>query len=295
MIAIKKKIVIICALLAVYPVVVLANQEYVSAEPDNNSAVAANANASAGATTANSPANSQTTKAVPNTTSPDPNTTAANNTNPVNTAVNSAATSVVNPNAAVSTTVNPNVYANTNTNSTTWNSNPAYSNNAYSNNIYTRQRTLPPLVQPMPQPIAPLPPIVRVASPLPPMPQPVAHMPSMPPLRQIANTNRVIPPPAQVQQVLPPTNPTLGTIGNGYTDVQKQAWFNSCLPAVSDKRVSSFAQEFCGCGWQHISSGELSPGLLASTLPQDTKNRGVILQTISQQCMVQIMANHKLA
>lgn len=292
-----KKIFIICTLLAVYPLAVFANQEYVSADPDSNPPASANATATATANTANS----QATKAAPNATTTDSNAIAAVDAN-TNVNASVASTNAASANAENTNALNANNanVSNANiANTNTWNSNPAYSNNVYnSNNAYTRQRQLTqqPLVQipPMQRPAAPMPPMPQPAAPMPPMPQPAAHMPPMPPLKPITNTNRITPSPVPVQHALPQTNAAISTVGNGYTDAQKQAWFNSCVPAVSDKRVSSFAQEFCGCGWQHISSGELSPGLLTSVIPQDANNRGVILRTISQKCMVEIMANHKL-
>lgn len=81
---------------------------------------------------------------------------------------------------------------------------------------------------------------------------------------------------------------------NAYTDAEKTAWFNSCVPAVSDNRVSAFAQEFCACGWQHITSGQLPASLLISTNPNDAQQRNTIMQVISQECVVQVMANHNL-
>jgi hypothetical protein len=92
------------------------------------------------------------------------------------------------------------------------------------------------------------------------------------------------------------SSPTLSQPGvsNEYTDQEKQGWLTSCTSAITNHRVSAYAQEFCGCGWQHISSGELSPMLLTSLEPADAKKRNSILKAISQECLVQVMANHNL-
>lgn len=85
-----------------------------------------------------------------------------------------------------------------------------------------------------------------------------------------------------------PSNPS------GFTEDEKQAWFSSCTKAVQNRQVTQYAQEFCQCGWDHISSGSLTPQMLMNNDQKDAQLRGMILKGISQQCIVQVMANHKL-
>ncbi|MGE3919418.1 MAG: hypothetical protein AB7F64_00485 [Gammaproteobacteria bacterium] len=79
-----------------------------------------------------------------------------------------------------------------------------------------------------------------------------------------------------------------------YDDTHKNAWMNSCTASIRDQRVATYAQEFCECGWQRISSGSLPPALLLSQTPNDVKQKQVILASISQLCVVQVKANHQL-
>ena len=79
-----------------------------------------------------------------------------------------------------------------------------------------------------------------------------------------------------------------------YSDQEKQAWLNSCVPSASAPSVARVAQAFCLCGWQHISSGELPANLLTSTNPADIQQRQSIMQAISEACVVQLTASNQI-
>lgn len=82
--------------------------------------------------------------------------------------------------------------------------------------------------------------------------------------------------------------------GSVYTDQEKQAWLNSCIPSASAPSVAKVAQAFCLCGWQHISSGEMPANLLTSTNPTDIQQRQSIMQAISEACVVQLTASNQI-
>lgn len=110
-----------------------------------------------------------------------------------------------------------------------------------------------------------------------------------------ANLNVVVP--KQPSQENPPAqdNAKDNKNSHAYTDAEKQAWFHSCLGAVNDKKAVAFAEEFCNCGWTHISSGQLAAELLSNTSPEALAQRNMIMRVISQQCIVELMAKHNLS
>lgn len=107
----------------------------------------------------------------------------------------------------------------------------------------------------------------------------------------------------QQPQALSPQAPPTQTVmpstsvanSNVYTDSEQQAWFNSCLKSVNDARVSKYAQQYCTCGWRHISGGELPLSLLNSGTPVDQAKAGQIMHTITQECMVEVMSGQTQA
>lgn len=106
---------------------------------------------------------------------------------------------------------------------------------------------------------------------------------------------------ANLNTPYPATNPaytnganTGSGAGSAYTDQEKQAWMNSCVPATTAPNITKVAQAFCLCGWQHISSGQLPINLLTSTNPSDIQQRQNIMQAISEACAVQLTANNQI-
>lgn len=159
------------------------------------------------------------------------------------------------------------------------------------NQFQLKQRPYPPRPQPGPAP-APQQPNAQTPPPPPPGPQGQAPGANPPPPQGPA-------PKAQPQPAPRPLPAQEAAAKSeqkqaNYDSSAKKAWFRSCLSAVSNKRVSPYAQEFCNCGWQHISGGQLPPGMLTSTNKNVIQKRGRILSAISQECMVQVMAKHHL-
>lgn len=87
---------------------------------------------------------------------------------------------------------------------------------------------------------------------------------------------------------------TDGKNSHTYSEAERDAWFKSCLGAVNDKKAAAFSDEFCQCGWAHISSGQLPADILSDTSPSSVDKRNQIMRVISQQCIVELLAKHNL-
>lgn len=79
-----------------------------------------------------------------------------------------------------------------------------------------------------------------------------------------------------------------------YTKAEQDAWMKSCVEAINNKQALEFASEFCTCGWEHISSGQLAPELLTDTSSQGEQQRNSVMHMISEQCVVETMAKHNI-
>lgn len=75
----------------------------------------------------------------------------------------------------------------------------------------------------------------------------------------------------------------------GYDLEAQQAWFNNCLKAVTSKAMTPYANAFCECGWQKLTTSGINPSLLMSKNPTDIQKANAILQGISQECLVEVM------
>lgn len=75
-----------------------------------------------------------------------------------------------------------------------------------------------------------------------------------------------------------------------FTDADKQIWFNNCVAGAKSKKAQMYAQDFCECGWRHISSGELPVNLLDTNDPNLIKDRDTRMRVISQQCGVELLS-----
>jgi len=74
-----------------------------------------------------------------------------------------------------------------------------------------------------------------------------------------------------------------------YDNIAKTQWFKNCLSAVTTKQLAASAKAFCECGWQKISHGGISANLFSSANPADIKHANVLLQNISQACLIQVV------
>lgn len=84
-------------------------------------------------------------------------------------------------------------------------------------------------------------------------------------------------------------NSTPSKSSSPYNNTAKTEWFKNCLSAVTTKQLASSARAFCECGWQKISQGGIDPKLFTSTNPADIQRANVLLQNISQACLMQVV------
>lgn len=87
-----------------------------------------------------------------------------------------------------------------------------------------------------------------------------------------------------------PQTQTLGQQSDQFNESEaEQTWFTNCLKAVTSQTMTPYANAFCSCGWQKFSTSGLDPNILTSQNPADIQKANMILQGISQECLVQVM------
>lgn len=69
----------------------------------------------------------------------------------------------------------------------------------------------------------------------------------------------------------------------------QQTWYTNCLKAVTSQSMTPYANAFCQCGWQKISTSGLDPNLFTSQNPADIQKANMVLQGISQECLMTVM------
>ncbi|CAN5302394.1 hypothetical protein BH10PSE19_BH10PSE19_03430 [soil metagenome] len=108
-----------------------------------------------------------------------------------------------------------------------------------------------------------------------------AAVPAAPPVATVAV-------PAQTGSSPPNANQT--NVAPQLTESDKQTWFSNCLSGAKSQKAKAYAQQFCDCGWRHISAGELPVNLLDTSDPTSIKDRDIRMRVISQQCGVELLS-----
>lgn len=109
--------------------------------------------------------------------------------------------------------------------------------------------------------------------------------PSVPPAAQSA--------PEAITPATPLSSPSTNTNVEAliYGSAAKEKWMQGCIAGASmQPNVKQYAQPFCECGWNKLSSGMVPAQLWISQNPQNIERINSILTAIREQCQVEIQA-----